>query len=88
MIFSWHRSAWAEYVQWQASDPKMVAKINEVLEDVRRSPFTGLGKPEPLKEDWAGWWSRRLTDEHRLVYRVRGKGADQLIEIAKCRSHY
>jgi toxin YoeB len=66
----------------------MLAKINELIRDVRRSPFKGLGKPEPLKGELAGWWSRRITREHRLVYRAAGTGEDQRIEIASCRLHY
>lgn len=79
---------WAEYRHWIENDPKMLAKIVTLIEDVRRSPFRGLGKPEPLRENWAGWWSRRIDDEHRLIYRVVGKGPEQLIEIARCRWHY
>jgi toxin YoeB len=63
--------------------------VNALIEDARRHPFAGLGKPEPLKGDLAGWWSRRITAEHRLVYRVQGRrGADQRIEAAQCRYHY
>jgi toxin YoeB len=79
---------WRDYLFWQASDPKMVVRINALLEDMRRSPFRGIGKPEPLGENWAGWWSRRIDNEHRLVYRVIGKGDEQRLEIAQCRYHY
>lgn len=79
---------WSQYRFWQSDDPKMLARINALLEDVRRSPFQGIGKPELLRENWSGWWSRRIDGEHRLVYRVIGKGDDQAIEIAQCRFHY
>jgi toxin YoeB len=71
------------------SDPTMLERLNRLIEEARRTPFTGLGKPEPLKKDFAGFWSRRINSEHRLVYRVAGApGADQRIEIASCRYHY
>lgn len=82
------RLVWEEYLQWQASDPVVAGKINDVVEDIRRNPFKGLGKPEPLRGNLAGWWSRRITGEHRLVYRVVGKGSDQRVEIVQCRYHY
>jgi toxin YoeB len=62
--------------------------VNEIIRDVLRSPFNGIGKPEPLVGNFKGWWSRRITREHRLVYRVRGKDDDQSIEIVACRLHY
>jgi toxin YoeB len=85
---SFTENGWADYQHWIAIDPKMLKKTNSLIEDIRRSPFKGLGKPEPLKEDRAGWWSRRISDEHRLVYRVTGAGVEQRIEIAQCRLHY
>lgn len=66
----------------------MVRRINELIRDTQRNPFAGLGKPEPLRNEMSGWWSRRITDEHRLVYRVTGKGDGQALEIAACRFHY
>lgn len=80
--------AWEEYLNWQAQDPKIVARINELIRDALRSPFGGIGKPEPLRGNWAGWWSRRIDGEHRLVYRVTGKGEEQRLEVAQCRYHY
>ena len=69
--------------------PGPPSTANELIEDVRRHPFMGLGKPEALKGDLSGWWSRRISGEHRLVYRVQGrKGEDQRIEIIQCRYHY
>jgi toxin YoeB len=83
----WTESAWADYLRWQP-DPKTLAATNDLIKDIKRDPFKGLGKPEPLKHVLAGWWSRRITGEHRLVYRLSGKGESQLIEIVQCRYHY
>jgi toxin YoeB len=80
--------AWAEFRDCLEQDPKQASAIARLIEDIRRSPFKGLGKPEPLRNDLAGWWSRRVTREHRLVYRVTGTGAEQRVEIAQCRYHY
>jgi toxin YoeB len=81
--------AWQDYQHWVRHDEAILRKLNDLIEDARRRPFIGLGKPEPLKGDLAGWWSRRITGDHRLVNRVVGKrGADQRIEIASCRFHY
>ena len=79
--------AWAEYLHWQG-DADRLAKVNKLLEECRRHPFTGTGKPEPLRGTWAGFWSRRISGEHRLVYRITGKSADQQLEVAQCRYHY
>ncbi len=81
--------AWGDYQHWLRHDTATLRKINDLIEDVQRHPFNGLGKPEPLKGDLAGWWSRRITGDHRLVYRVAGRlGGDQRIEVAACRYHY
>lgn len=87
MNLLWTPAAWDDYLHWQGHDPATVAKINLLLKDIRRTPFSGLGKPEPLKGRLAGWWSRRITAEHRLVYRVTGSGAEQRVEIVQCRFH-
>jgi toxin YoeB len=87
MRLLWTDQAWEEYLYWQKMDPKTLQSINEILKDIRRDPFKGLGKPEPLKHNLAGWWSRRITREHRLVYRVSGTGAARCVEIAQCRNH-
>ncbi len=80
---------WDDYLHWTSTDPDRHRRLNELIEDVRRHPFMGLGKPEALKGDLSGWWSRRISGEHRLVYRVQGrKGEDQRIEIIQCRYHY
>ena len=76
--------AWEDYLYWQKQDRKMVERINKLIEATARAPFTGIGKPEPLKHVFVGFWSRRINDEHRMVYRVTG---DQL-EIAQLRFHY
>jgi toxin YoeB len=82
----WHPDAWDEYVGWQSSDRKVLKRINTLIKDVQRSGDGGIGKPELLKGDLAGWASRRITGEHRLVYRV-ADAHDQL-EILSCRYHY
>ncbi|MBV7257511.1 Txe/YoeB family addiction module toxin [Pacificimonas sp. WHA3] len=79
---------WAQYVSWQAEDGKTLTRLNALIEECRRTPFRGTGKPEPLGGNLRGWWSRRIDREHRLVYRVSGKGDTQALEIAQCRYHY
>ena len=88
MRLLWSERAWEDYVHWQQNDPKVLRAVNDLIKDIRRDPFKGIGKPEPLRHALAGWWSRRITGEHRLVYRVSGKDAAQLIEIVQCRYHY
>jgi toxin YoeB len=86
LIFSGR--SWADYLFWQDNDRKIVARINELIKDTIRIPFQGVGKPEPLRNELAGFWSRRINEEHRLVYRVTGKGDQQSLEIVSCRFHY
>lgn len=86
MRLVWSDEAWEDYLYWQQTDQKVLQAINDLIRDIRRDPFRGLGKPEPLKHDLSGWWSRRITREHRLVYRVSGKNAETL-EIIQCRYH-
>ena len=86
IIFS--DNAWEDYQYWVTNDGNTLARLNALIEQCRRDPFKGTGKPEPLKGDLQGWWSRRITTTDRLVYRVEGKGADQRLEIAQCRYHY
>ena len=88
MKIVWTVQAWEDYRYWQRTSPKILDSINDLIRDIERNQFRGLGKPEPLKHVLQGWWSRRITGEHRLVYRVAGKGATQRIEIAQCRYHY
>ena len=82
-------NGWSDYQYWFETDQAILARINALTRDASRNPFQGLGKPEALKGELSGWWSRRITSEHRLVYRVEGQsGVDQRIEIAMCRNHY
>jgi len=81
---TWSAEAWEDYLYWQETDKKTVKKINELIKDASRTPFEGKGKPEPLKHNLAGFWSRRITSEHRLVYAV----SDDSLLIASCRYHY
>ena len=83
-MISFLESAFAEYRQWEKDDKKVFNKINVLITEIIRDPFHGTGKPEPLKWDWVGHWSRRITKEHRLVYKVT---KDQVV-IASCKYHY
>lgn len=80
--------AWDDYLHWQKTDANVLARVNGLIKECMRTPFQGTGKPEPLRGDLKGWWSRRITLEDRLVYRVSGAGAAQQLEIAQCRYHY
>ena len=86
LIFS--EAAWADYLFWQQNDRATVDRVNALIKDTLRSPFSGIGKPEPLTGNYKGFWSRRITREHRLIYRAAGSGDGQAIEIASCRFHY
>ncbi len=88
MKTAWTDDAWEDYLQWQKEDQKILGSINELIKDIKRDPFKGLGKPEPLKFGLQGWWSRRISGEHRLVYRVSSKGENQQLDLAQCRYHY
>lgn len=88
MLISWTEIAWQDYLRWQQEDEKILTVINDLIKDIKRDPFRGIGKPEPLKHDLHGWWSRRITGEHRLVYRLQGKDDAQQLVIAQCRYHY
>ena len=80
----WSDAAWSEYVEWQSKDRKALKRINKLIRDVERDPFRGIGKPEPLTSNLSGWWSRRIDDTNRLIYRVR----NGVLEIAQCGTHY
>lgn len=82
IIFS--EAAWEDYLYWQKTDKKTLNRTNELIKATVRSPFEGIGKPEPLKHGLAGYWSRRINDEHRLIYKV----LDDSLMIAQCRYHY
>jgi toxin YoeB len=88
MRLVWSENAWDDYLHWQKSDQKILEWINNLIKDIRRDPFKGLGKPEPLKHALQGWWSRRITQEDRLVYRVSGTEPNKYLEIVQCRYHY
>jgi toxin YoeB len=81
-------TAWDDYRYWYEQDGQVFGKLNGLIEECRRHPFKGTGKPEPLSGNLKGWWSRRISGEHRLVYRIEGKDADQSLKIAQCRYHY
>jgi toxin YoeB len=84
----WTPRGWDDYVYLQSAEPEVVKKVNDLIKEIRRDHFKGLGKPEALKGDFQGWWSRRITGEHRLIYRVTGKDPNKHLEIAQCRFHY
>lgn len=89
MNFEFTENAWEDFEYWMQTDNEIAEKITALLKDIKISPFKGLGKPEPLKYDLKGFWSRRISGEHRLVYRVEGiKGQDQKCIILQCRFHY
>lgn len=83
-LLSWTDDAWDDYLYWQTQDKKTLKRINKLINDVKRSPFEGIGKPEPLKDNLSGFWSRRIDDTNRLVYVVD----DQALTIISCRYHY
>ena len=84
MKYVWDESAWSDYLWWQQQDRRIVRRINDLLKDIARNGNEGIGKPEALKHGFQGYWSRRITDEHRLVYKVSGAE----VRIAACRYHY
>jgi len=80
----WHDDAWNEYMDWLATDKSKIKRINQLLTDIDRNGYTGIGKPEPLKNNLSGAWSRRIDNEHRLIYQIR----NNCIEILSCKGHY
>ncbi len=80
----WFDEAWGDYLYWQAQDKKTLKRINMLLKDIERSSFAGIGKPEPLKGELSGFWSRRIDDTNRLVYRI----SNGVLEVLSCRGHY
>ncbi len=84
MIISFHEQAWEDYLYWQQVDKSMLRRINMLLKEIQREPFSGIGKPEPLKFNLSGYWSRRIDNEHRLVYKI----LDGNLVIAQLRNHY
>ncbi len=83
-LLSWTDEAWDDYLFWQTQDKKTLKRINRLIKDAKRSPYEGIGKPEPLKENLAGFWSRRIDDANRLVYAIE----ERSITIISCRYHY
>ncbi|WP_089728978.1 Txe/YoeB family addiction module toxin [Candidatus Thiosymbion oneisti] len=83
-MISWHQKAWNDYLYWQQNDKRVLKRVNTLIKDMKRNPFDGIGKPEQLKHEWSGFWSRRINDKHRLVYTFQ----DGNIIIAQCRYHY
>jgi toxin YoeB len=83
-MLAWTDEAWADYLYWQGQDNKTLKKINKLIQEAMRMPFEGIGKPEPLRENLAGFWSRRIDDANRLVYAVE----DAYLTIISCRYHY
>jgi toxin YoeB len=84
MKLVWSEDAWQDYLYWQANDKKMVRRINALIKEIKRTPYAGTGKPEPLRHNWSGYWSRRISQVDRLVY----KHTDDAIYIAQARYHY
>ncbi len=80
----WDEEAWEDYLYWQTQDKRTLKRINLLIKDIERNPFEGLGKPEPLKHDLSGFWSRRIDDQNRIVYRIK----NDVLEISQCRTHY
>ena len=83
-LLTWTDEAWSDYLHWQTQDTKTLKRINKLITDVKRAPFEGIGKPEPLKENLSGFWSRRIDDTNRLVYAID----DDAITIISCRYNY
>ena len=80
----WDDHAWDDYIYWQSQDKKTLKRVNALIKDIKRDPFNGIGKPEPLGENLSGWWSRRIDDSNRIVYKYE----DDIVTIAACRNHY
>ncbi|NJM24230.1 MAG: Txe/YoeB family addiction module toxin [Bacteroidia bacterium] len=88
MLVAFTDHAWDDYVYWQEKDWDVVEKINELIKEIKRDPFKGKGKPEPLRGNLKGYWSRRITGEHRVVYRVEGTDDGRIVRIVQARFHY
>lgn len=88
MLTAFTDHGWKDYVHWQENDSETLEKVNDLIKEIQRDPFKGKGKPEPLRGNLKGYWSRRITGEHRLVYRVAGKDDDRMVIIVQARFHY
>ncbi|MCM1540323.1 MAG: Txe/YoeB family addiction module toxin [Blautia sp.] len=84
MKILWEERAWEEYLEWQAQDRKALKRINVLIKDIQRDVYKGIGKPEPLKNDLSGWWSRRIDETNRIIYKEK----DGAVIIASCKGHY
>ena len=84
MKILWEDRAWSDYLSWQEEDKRTLKRINKLITDIQRNPFEGIGKPEPLKENLSGWWSRRIDEVNRIVYFVK----DDIVHIVACKGHY
>ena len=84
MKLIWDEEAWDDYIEWQSEDKKTLKRINKLIKDIQKTPFSGIGKPEPLKHDLSGYWSRRIDDYNRLIYKVE----ENELKIAQCKTHY
>ncbi len=84
MRTAWDNEAWEDYLYWQTQDKKTLKRVNALIQDIQRNHFEGIGKPEPLKNDLSGYWSRRIDDKNRLVYKIQ----DNMLIIIQCRTHY
>lgn len=84
MEIVWQENAWEDYLFWQKNDKQKLKRINQLIKDCQRNKFEGIGKPEPLKENLSGFWSRRIDNEHRLIYKIQGNR----LHIIQCRFHY
>ena len=84
MEIVWQENAWEDYLFWQKNDKQKLKRINQLIRDCQRNKFEGIGKPEPLKENLSGFWSRRIDNEHRLVYKIQ----DNRLHVVQCRYHY
>ena len=84
MKIIWFEEAWEDYVHWQAQDKKTIKRINQLLQDATRNGYAGIGKPEPLKGEFSGFWNRRIDEVNRLVYRIEGN----ILEVLSCKGHY
>jgi len=85
MKINFTETGWGDYLHWEGQDKKILKRINNLIEDIERNGHDGIGKPEPLRNDISGWWSRRIDEKNRLVYRLIG---DEAVEISQCRRHY
>jgi toxin YoeB len=85
---TWYDDAWTDYLYWQVQDRKTLKKINRLIQDIERNGYHTTGKPEPLKGVLAGWWSIKIDDKNRIVFRISGEGESRILEISQCGSHY